>query len=489
MTTSLTISRTKFRRISLVCLKYFFVAFVVINFFKLIIWNSYHSLIMNDGDSILFLSYAQNLTTCSNSTSRLLMIDANFDDCRSLVNSQDYTFYSDHPSGFIIILSILYRLGFESLYSMRWISVLVSSMIVFLLYIFSSKNVNHRFGLLVAVGFMVTPLFVFHSVVIHIFTWAQLLSVMVAIVFVKEIFRPNKTSKLCFVLLLLIGFTIDWPVFVLAIVLCLASFYLKRFDLAAILIFCSIPSYLLIRFWISLGSTSNQVGIIEELVSSIGRGEELANLMAIPFYFFKAHFIGVLGLISFIYFAFKLRSNFRENPIIILGTILLLQGVLNVVLFLPWASSHIYWTYFLIPTSAFGFAMAFQKISGMRRWFSGILVSTILLTSVYSYVWWAKDYVKPPISFDDYFDQKGLKSDWLSNSSKIYTLNRDVYIGQSAKIRLQLDKSFNLISGVELPSSGYLVVKSGTKVGDSLKKPIELDWFEWDVYILGREQI
>ena len=465
-----------------------FAVFLALRLHSRILWNSYHSLIMNDGDSILFLSYVKNLNVCPISTSKLLMIDAISNNCSSLIRSQDFSFYSDHPSGFIIILSFFYRFGFHSLTSMRFISVVVSSLIVLVLYKFCAKYRGPKFGLSVAIGFAITPLFVFHSLVIHIFSWTELWSVVLGTLYVREISRPNKKTKLLFTIFLILGFTIDWPIFILAGVLLVISVSMKRFDLAALLVTCSLPAYFMIRIWISIGNSSKQAGFIEQLVDSIGRGEKISSLALIPIYFMKAHFLGVLGIISFIYFAQRAKTYMLKDPILLLGAILLAQGLLNVILFLPWASSHIYWTYFMIPTSAIGLALILEKMEHRRNISILSIFSLLFVSSYYSYAWWGQDYIKKPLSFKEYFVERGLDPEWISQGSKLYTLDRDIYIGQSAKFRLELEKSFSLVKRENLPTSGFLVTKSENGHLQDLQNPIHLEWFEWDVYKLNKEQ-
>ena len=451
------------------------------------IWNNYHQLIMNDGDSILFFSYVQNLVNCPIEISKLLMVDALSKNCLNIVDSQGYTYYTDHPSGFLILLSFFYRAGFESLSSMRWISIAVSFSIALIVYLYSLKHKSRKFGSFVILGFLLTPLFLFHAFIIHIFTWAQFFSLLIAITFVEEVLRPQRHKRILLFSFLLVGFTIDWPVFVLAGVISVFAIWFKRINLAIMVLIFSVVSYILVRLWIYSSNTVTQQGI-SELLESLGRSESLGSLILIPIYFLKAHFLGLFGVLALLYFAHKSKKSWRADPVIVLGLILLTQGVLNVVLFLPWAASHIYWTYFLVPPSVIGLGLLLEEIS--KKWVNvKMLVAMLaLLTALYSYVWWVKDYQSQPISFSSYFQTNGLPEDWLISDSRLYTFDKNIYIGQSAKVRLLLDKKFEILTHEEKPSSGYLVVKSGAKVPVDFGNPIQLTWIEWDVYSLNREK-
>jgi hypothetical protein len=455
---------------------------------RTMIWDSYHQLIMNDGDSILFFSYVQNIVNCPFEVSKLLMVDALSKNCLNIVDSQGYTYYSDHPSGFLILLSFFYRAGFESLSSMRWISVAVTFFIALIIYSYSLKNKNARFGAFVFLGFLLTPLFLFHAFIIHIFTWAQLFSLLIGITFVEEVLRPQRYKRILLFIFLLIGFTIDWPVFVLAGVVFVFSIWFKRVKLAILVLSFSIISYTLVRLWIYSSNSVTQQSIISELLESLGRGESLQSLLLVPIYFLKAHFLGALGILVLPFFAYKFRKTLRENPVLLLGLILLTQGVLNILLFLPWAASHIYWTYFLIPPSVIGFGFLLEEISKKRLYFKTLVILMTVSSAIYSYAWWVRDYQSQPISLISYFQVNGLPKDWLTSDSKIYTFDKSIHIGQSAKVRLLLDQQFEFLTHAEIPLSGYLVAKLGEEIPLDIGKPVQLSWLEWDVYSLNRMQ-
>lgn len=454
-----------------------------------ILWDEYHYLIMNDGDTPLFISFARNILNCPLNVSGGLFINAISSNCLPIVEGSQFTYYTDHPPASGWIMALFYALGADSISEQRMVSVmatLVSSVVFWDLVAeyFDRKTANIAFIFVVS-----TPLFLFHSVVVHIHIWSLLFSLLTLKYFMSYLKHKTPTSRNLFLCIYFLSLLIDWPNYILGLLI-LFILVVKKEKLSATLVaILSSIFYFCVRYWsynFSGEGSNPAISAALETANVLTSPPTMSHIMLILFYFVKSHFLVAIGLPICFFLVFSRGYLGTEQSILLV--LFLFQGILHILLFTEWASSHIYWTLFLVFPTSLGLSLGLIQASQAfaRKKFAVITAIVIAgLSLSYSYLWWVRDYISSPKPFQTYFAENELANLFSSDETLIWTDTDQVLSGAGFKLRLWVQQPIKQYQpGV---NTGLLITKKelSLKVDDS-KIPY-LDWFDWYLYRLEED--
>ena len=445
--------------------------------------NSYSSTVMNDGDTLLFLSFVKNLSSCSLQVTNGLMLNAVNNTCLPFITGGQYEFYRDHPTGSLIPYVAADKLISLDILESRLVSITITLTYIIIMFRVIYKYWNVQLFPIIVV--FTIPVLWYHSIILHIFVQTAIFSLINVYLFVKR-----KSRSVIEFIPVLTGFTIsffmDWASFVLAIIISIVLLIRREYLNFLILVFLSISSYFGIRKWLEIGS--GKTGIHGGLGVF---GEQNFSLSSITYATLQMGRSLGFGLIL-IFFGFFILFNERKKKdlsgIDAISLILFFQGLTFVYVFINWSSGHSYWCYFLIPTATIEgtrvFMWAKKKFS--LKMFSFATCIILFSSIVYSGNWWFNDFVKNPITYERYFEFNHLPSELLKNED-LYSLNANIMNGQGFKARYELDSQINEYSEYNYGDGGFLITNSladleAIRTGSVFVmkgEPIFLNWFKW----------
>ena len=445
--------------------------------------NSYSSTIMNDGDTLFYLSFVKNLSNCGVRLTNGLMLNAVNNSCLPFISGGNFEFYRDHPTGSLAPYVLADKIIDLTIFESRLMSVFITLAYTLILMWIIQRYWKVQF--LPIIVFFSIPVLWYHSIVLHIFVQTAIMSLLTTYLFVKRLSK----SFLTFIPILglfAVSFLMDWAAFLLAIIISTILLLRREFLNFFALVTLSILSYFLIRMW--LESDSGRVGIH----SGLGVfGEQNFSVHSIIHASLQMGKSLGLGLVFIFLGFFILGKDLRKRPVTeidAISLILFFQGIMFVYLFINWSSGHSYWCYFLIPT-------AFIEGTRVLKWvrerfslkiYSLIFLATLLSSVTYSSVWWYDDFIKEPTSYSNYFQVNDLPSDFLVNET-LYAYTANIMNGQGFKARLALHDQVRDYTEYNYGDGGYFVtntiaelrafqVKAGPRY---TAEPIFLNWFEW----------
>lgn len=472
---------------------------LAMSFWWTITWGEYSSLIMNDGDTPLYTSYALNLINCPIGVSHGLMVNALGDACVPILTSHPYNYYLDHPPGMVWILASIIGLGKEPLLFARFTTCALSIGII----IVSARFALQELGLFASIGVFVStffiPIFWFHAVSVNLNQAALLLSVLTVVSFIKYDKSSNNLWLSVFLIFFGIGAIIDWPTFFLVGPLVGYLLFKRRLSVAMFFLFESIVIFLLIlMLHQSMPMSNNMIFDPLHFVQKSLAPEGAMLLM--PFsdairlsvkWTFQVFQYSITFLVAL------LLMTFIESPLKNIEYVLffvasfVFQAFLNVVLFSQWAATHNYWTYYLIPSILLAAALLFNYLqlylakTRIRAFFFLLLTIILMGASIYQMRWWIKDYLTKPTGLVEYLDAYNLK-DMLDDSTYLVSETQDPYFHQGFKLRLLFTKQLHSYSdSSNLPCNNvYTLFKlSGMDNRSKARFPsgISLEQFDWFV--------
>lgn len=461
----------------------YFAMFSVLLIMSKMFWNNYHPLIMNDGDSVLYYTYAQNILNCPINITFGRMIDAVTENCLPTIQGKNFTFYNDHPAGLSLLVAGLIKIGVESLQQVRLIFFIISLLIGLLAYQITKAYKGKTFARLVLVAILITPLYLFHSVVVHMFSIVSLLSIILALIFVKFIESRDKKNVKFLLLILFLGFIVDWPIFLLSLIFVVITFIVREYRIGLLLLIYTIISYSIIRIWLNFDQANLNEGGYTEIWGLLNNVPQLNELIDFFYYFFKSHFIVSLGFLILISYFLKNRQNLFSNSLTLFTFILFLQGTLNVFLFLGWASSHIYWSHLLIVPTSIGLAFGLNYLNTKlkKNQFNIIIAFIIFISFFYSYSWWIKDYQTRPITINEYLKSNNLG---ILLNSRVGLISNDpmILFGQAAKLRLSINRQFCESEELCKNQEKYNIYNYDPSISGNMNTVVYLDWFGWYIH-------
>ena len=446
-------------------------------------WNSYHPLIMNDGDSVLYYTYAQNILNCPINLTVGRMMDAVTENCLPTIQGKDFTFYNDHPAGLSLLVAGVIKIGFESLQQIRVLFFIISLLIGLMAYQITKAYRGKTFARLVLVAILITPLYLFHSVVVHMFSITSLLSMILTLIFVKFIESRNKKNIKYLLFISFFGFIVDWPIFLLSLIFVVITFIIREYRIGLLLLIYTIISYCIIRIWLNFDQANFNEGGFTEIGGLLNNVPKLNELIGFFYYFLKAHFIVSLGFLILILYFLKNRQHLFSDSLTLFTFILFVQGTLNIFLFLGWASSHIYWSHLLIVPTSIGlaFGLNYLKTKLKNNQFNIIIASIIFISIFYSYSWWIKDYQTRPITINEYLKNDNLEI-LLNPGVDLISNDPMILFGQAAKLRLSINRQFCESEELCKNKKKYNIYKYNPNTSSNMNKAVYLDWFGWYIY-------
>lgn len=457
--------------------------FVFLLIMSFTLQDSYSSTIMNDGDTLLFLSFVKNLSTCELELTNGLMLNAINNYCLPFISNGNYEFYRDHPTGSLAPYVIADKIFDLTVFESRLMSVLITLTYTLILLWIIKQYWNIQFVPIIV--FFSIPVLWYQSIVLHIFVQTAILSLLTTHLFIKRVSK-SFSAFIPILTLFAISFLMDWAAFLLAIIVSIILFLRREFLNFSALVALSILSYFLIRKW--LESESGKVGLHSGLSVFGEQNYSLNSLIYASLQMGRSLGIGLI----FIFFGFViLFKDLRTRPITgidAISLILFLQGILFVYLFINWSSGHSYWCYFLIPTAVIEGTrvLIWAKKRFSLRIFSVIILMTFISSLTYSSIWWYDDFIKKPISFSSYFQENSLPPDLLVNET-LYANSANIMNGQGFKARYDLNNQLRNIKEYNTGDGGYFITNSAIELRDFQNesgtilnfKPIFLNWFEW----------
>jgi hypothetical protein len=445
--------------------------------------NSYSSTIMNDGDTLLFLSFVKNLSNCGLQLTNGLMLNAVNNSCLPFISGGNYEFYRDHPTGSLAPYVLADKIIDLTILESRLMSVFITLAYTLILMWIMQRHWKVQF--LPIIVFFSIPVLWYHSIVLHIFVQTAIMSLLTTYLFVKRLSK----SFLTFIPILglfAVSFLMDWAAFLLAIIVSTILFLRREFLNFSALVTLSILSYFLIRKWLESGS--DRVGLHSGL--GVFREQDFSFNSVLFASLQMGRSLG-LGLIFILLGFLILVKDLRVRQITVIDAmslILFLQGIMFVYLFINWSSGHSYWCYFLIPT-------AFIEGTRVLKWvkekfplkiYSRIVLVTLLSSLTYSTIWWYDDFIQKPTSYSSYFQRNNLPSEFLA-SETLYAYTANIMNGQGFKARLVLHDQIRNYAEYNYGDGGYFVTNTiaelrafQLKAGPRYTaEPIFLNWFEW----------
>ena len=445
--------------------------------------NSYSATIMNDGDTLFFLSFVKNLSSCGLQVTNGLMLNAINNTCLPFISGGQFEFYRDHPTGSLFPYVAADKLINLSILESRLISITITLTYILIIFRIISKYWDSQyFPMLVT---FTIPVLWYHSIILHIFVQTAIFSLINTYLFVKR--KNRKVFEFIPVLVgCMISFFMDWASFLIAIIISIILLIRREYLNFSLLVLLSTASYFGIRKWLQIGS--GRTGIHGGLSTFGEQDFSISSIFSATLQMGKSLGFGLILILSGFFILFKERKKRAMSGIDAISLILFFQGVSFVYVFINWSSGHSYWCYFLIPTAMIEgtrtFRWAKEKLSLKLLSFSACII--LLFSLLYSGIWWFNDFVKNTITFEKYLELNHLPSDLLK-SENLYAPNADILNGQGFKVRYELHRQIEKYSNYNFGDGGFLITNSLADLEairrgshfDFKDEPIYLNWFEW----------
>lgn len=469
-----------------------------------LIWPDFNPMIMNDGDTPLYVSYALNLVKCSFFISRGVMTNAIGWDCQSPVVGQAINHYLDHPPGMAWILSVFVANSDQPIAVARIVECVFSAGTLILCALIAARAVSTVAAIGVLLSSTLVPLFWFHAVSINLNQAALFFSVL-TVGAVLEHQRSRHTGWLLLSLgAFVAGGLTDWPTFFIAGPIFLWHLYLRQWGAAMAFLVVGVATLaaILIGFNGLTDNTNYPFNVAQFFKGVFVDQHNFKNAPhLIPFREALWNSFMIMGsVMSFgaalllfpVTIIFNARLRARYAVLGLFFACFLTQGLLNQVLFHQWAASHNYWTYYYLPAIFMSGGLLLDAMwtwaDGRRRILFIILVGAAAFCAWQMFQknrgWWV-DYSTAPPSQMEYLRGYGLEG-MLASDAILLAKDQEPFFGQGAKLRLTFVHSLHrLESAASLGcSNAYTIFKNShlsPAARMALPKGTVLETYDWYV--------
>jgi 4-amino-4-deoxy-L-arabinose transferase-like glycosyltransferase len=408
--------------------------------------------LMNDANSAYYLCFARNILRYPLATTGLINSHLVGPGAAPVFSGFKTTrYYADHPPLLVWLSAITLKLsGRVSVRAARWVSILSSLVLAFLLLWGSSQAAGWP-GILVSfLAISAMPVFWTHGLVVNFEPLTCSLMVASVILFSKVIQTGGVFWKSCFYAVWGLALLADWPAYFLAAPFALFFLMGKKWkDLASISAF-SIFVYLAINFYYgyriadwsfplhffnsafsqpAFANVAYHWGNWAFLSLNYARMNYTPGLMAIGVLYLYARLVGANNRTFDSFFL-------DRNDLIIFS--MSFCAVLNLILFKPWAVNHSFWTYYLLPFLALAPLDLFRQfpVKWKNYGLSVLLIFLVLNagTAVKNY-----RYLRE-VRKTDYSDYREAFSYLASTSTVLVAADETPYFGQGYTLRWYVDK-------------------------------------------------
>jgi hypothetical protein len=414
----------------------------------------------NDGNSAYYLNFGRNLTRYPVSTTKLLSIHL-VGDGSPVIIDDPVTFYLDHPPGLswavataLEIKSLVWESA-SSISFARWVSVLPSIGIALMVLWLAMQEFGVAVGAISLVGFITSPVFFSHGVVINF-------EPLCCALMLAGYLTRNPLAMIPSLLT-------DWPAYFLL----LAQSYREERQLlrkkAALYLFVGLISGLAVIFYHQL-VVHQPSFFISFIIGSFRPQGAFSRILhwstgTKPFFELVSHNFGWLNLLILAFGVFQWLKNFRNlSNLYYLALSFVFVTALNVILFLPWALEHSFWTYYLIVPIAVSWITLWQHLP--KKWWIVVPVVLCLAKAYFPYKSLIAD---SPTRFAEQQCPILLKKPMVP----IYTDQPSIYFGHGYVARWYFDQPVKKLADLTSADCtlGCIWISDHPLVeGDSLKK-------------------
>jgi len=305
----------------------------------------------DDANSVRYALFAKNIIRLPVSQHKMANINSLSSNGLPETSLAKPTFYLDHPPGIVWLSALISRILGDHYYSYRLLPIASSLASIYFLYkIFQLLNYSQPITVIFLSIFAFNPLFVEHGEVLNFEPTTFFL--LTASFYYLLKFKKTKTinSFIISMIIWAVALLTDWPAY-FALIPYLLFLPRKQFKkLTSVMVLIPVAVFGLNMAWYS---QINKLFVIHFLTDQI----LFKNRPSIDLIGFIKHQISFaimnfthlipISLLGIILMARGLRKRFKKYYSFL--TFYLAIGVLNILLFLSWADTHRFWTYYLLP--------------------------------------------------------------------------------------------------------------------------------------------
>ena len=372
-------------------------------------WSAFHLMMRNDGDSLFYGHYIRNLLRYPFTETYGLMADLVGATPAPLIVGAPRTYYADHPMGFVWLAALTnWAFVSDPILAGRWTNIACVVVMLCATIGFVLKRSSLFAGLCSVLVALTIPLVWEHGPVIGLQAAPLLFTVAATFSFIRYLRQPSSGTLALTVLFWALGMFSDWPAYLLggpiAFALALRRKWLVLAFMGAIgcgamaLVF--LHQVLAFNFDVGKFVISTFLPSIDKKTITLPFGEALVDTMNYAWRSFRWWTPLILLPLLIPSRWFSSAAKLQELRIAYLSFLFI--GIINDIIFIQWAATHSYWSFFLIPAAIVGSSLLILWICDReKRWLrlsvAGIIVIGAFLNAKYS---WSviKYYVRIPPS-------------------------------------------------------------------------------------------